>query len=59
LQKISPEGILKSAKEEAENAANAFEKISIKVNELKNSLDGLESSYDKIENLTEGTLEWY
>ena len=59
LYAISPEGIFKSAQEQADNAAEAFSRVTAQVDDLKNSLDGLESSYDKIENLTEGTLEWY
>lgn len=59
IQAASPEGKLAAAQQEAENAAKAFEKISNSVNETKAALDGLDTSYDTIESLTEGTLEWY
>ena len=59
LRAISPEGILKSTAEQADDAAAAFNRVSTKINEVKSSIDGLENARTKIENLTEGTLEWY
>lgn len=59
IKAASPEGKLAAAQQGAENAAKAFEKISNSVNETKAALDGLDTSYDTIESLTEGTLEWY
>jgi hypothetical protein len=46
-------------KEAAAEAETAFNDVAIAINEVKDSINGLESSYDKIANLTKGTLEWH
>lgn len=50
---------LKKLEEEAQNASEAFDRTKEKINETKTALDSLESGYETIEKLKEGTLEWY
>ena len=58
IQKSSPEGKLKAAREEAEAAAEAADKAAESYNNLKNSLDSLKDGYQTLEGLTRGTEEW-
>ena len=50
---------LKKLEEETQNASEAFDRTKEKINETKTALDSLESGYETIEKLKEGTLEWY
>lgn len=50
---------LKKLEEEAQHASEAFDRTKEKINETKTALDSLESGYETIEKLKEGTLEWY
>lgn len=58
-QAASPEGQLKALHEETERATEAFNRMEEKITDVKNSLNDLDSGYDKIKELKEGTLEWY
>lgn len=59
MQANSPEGKLKAAQAAGEEAASAYDKVSKSVDDLKNTLKNLDSSYDNIKKLTKGTDEWY
>lgn len=58
LQNSTPEAKLNRLKEETEKAGEAFDRLNNSINETKTAIDNLESSYDKIKNLKEGTAEW-
>ena len=58
IEKSSPEGKLKAAREEAEAAAEAADKAAESYNNLKNSFDELKDGYKTLKDLTRGTEEW-
>lgn len=58
IEKSSPEGKLKIAKKEAEEAADAADKAAESYNELKNTITELGDKYSALEKLTRGTEEW-
>lgn len=58
LKNSSPEGQLKKANEELENSKKAAQEASNAYNDLKSSIDSLESAQNTLAGLTKGTLEW-
>lgn len=50
---------LKKLEEETQKANEAFDRTKTKIEETKTALDSLDSGYETIEKLKEGTLEWY
>lgn len=58
LNKTSPEGKLKSAKQAAEAAGEAADAAAESYSNLKDSLDSLDDKYKGLEELTKGTKEW-
>jgi peptidoglycan hydrolase CwlO-like protein len=58
IKNSTPEAKLSRLKEETEKAKTSFDDLTNSINETKTALDNLESSYDKIRSLKEGTAEW-
>lgn len=56
--KASPEGVFKSAKAAAEDAATAAQKVKEEYDNIKTSLDNLKSGIETIETMERGTIEW-
>lgn len=54
----SPEGQLKAAKEKANEAAEAFDRVKTSVEEVHTQLDELANTTDTLDDLTRGTEEW-
>ena len=54
----SPEAKLKKATEATELMANAVKKANEEYNTLITTIDGFDDSYEKIQNMTKGTIEW-
>ena len=50
---------LKKLEEETQKASEAFDRTKTKIEETKTALDSLDSGYETIEKLKQGTLEWY
>ena len=50
---------LKKLEEETQKANEAFDRTKTKIEETKTALDSLDSGYETIQKLKEGTLEWY
>lgn len=58
VQAATPDGILKSAKEAANEAADAARDAAQAYQDVKSALDDLDSGISAIESLERGTLEW-
>ena len=58
VQAATPDGVLKSAKEAANEAADAARDAAQAYQDVKSALDDLDSSISAIESLERGTLEW-
>ena len=59
FKSIDEEEKLKKLEEETQKANEAFDRTKTKIEETKTALDSLDSGYETIEKLKEGTLEWY
>ena len=58
VQAATPDGVLKSAKEAANEAADAARDAAQAYQDVKSALDDLDSGISAIESLERGTLEW-
>lgn len=58
IEAAKPEGVLKSAKEAAQEAATAAQECATAYSNVKSALDELESSISAIDDLERGTVEW-
>ena len=59
LEEQKPEKIFERAQQSAEEAANTVNKLSSEVEELNNQLDDLSDSTTVLEELEQGSKEWY
>jgi ABC-type glycerol-3-phosphate transport system substrate-binding protein len=58
IKKASPEAKLERAAEAAEAAAQAADEMAAAYHNLVDSLEGIDSQYDTIEDMVYGTKEW-